>query len=218
MSLSYTEKQIYNQHLKSSRSYQNKPWRSRVNFDNISPVEEELIKKINFILTTKNISPDDYFRAPYELWKDKKYYPLEYFARFKAVKAYNLWIEKLFFEDPDNEIVINMVKEGFLFIFEQCKKNNLQTIEEYFTLKTYYPEFVVALSEHNINYYNILAISNYDKILKSFPKEDVDFIVTGFYNTIDSLRARYYKSAKLKKLNEKIITKLNEILKKDGSI
>lgn len=218
MSLSYTEKYIYNAHLKTSRSYQNKPWRPRENFEKLSVVEEELIKKINSILNTKNIKPDDYFRAPYELWQDKKYYPLDYFSKFKAIKAYNLWIEKLFIEDPDNEIVINMVKDGFLFIFEKCKENKLKTIEDYFTLKTYYPDFLIALSERNINYYNILAINNYDRILKTFPKEDVDFIVTGFYNTVDSLRARYYRSVKLKKLNEKIITKLNEILKRHGSI
>ena len=218
MSLSYTEKYIYNAHLKTSRSYQNKPWRPRENFEKLSVVEEELIKKINSILNTKNIKPDDYFRAPYELWQDKKYYPLDYFSKFKAIKAYNLWVEKLFIEDPDNEIVINMVKDGFLFIFEKCKENKLKTIEDYFTLKTYYPDFLIALSERNINYYNILAINNYDRILKTFPKEDVDFIVTGFYNTVDSLRARYYRSVKLKKLNEKIITKLNEILKRHGSI
>ena len=218
MSLSYTEKYIYNAHLKTSRSYQNKPWRPRENFEKLPVVEEELIKKINSILNTKNIKPDDYFRAPYELWQDKKYYPLDYFSKFKAIKAYNLWIEKLFIEDPDNEIVINMVKDGFLFIFEKCKENKLKTIEDYFTLKTYYPDFLIALSERNINYYNILAINNYDRILKTFPKEDVDFIVAGFYNTVDSLRARYYRSVKLKKLNEKIITKLNEILKRHGSI
>ena len=108
MSLSYTEKYIYNAHLKTSRSYQNKPWRPRENFEKLSVVEEELIKKINSILNTKNIKPDDYFRAPYELWQDKKYYPLDYFSKFKAIKAYNLWIEKLFIEDPDNEIVINL--------------------------------------------------------------------------------------------------------------
>ena len=218
MSLSHTEKYIYNTHLKTSRSYQNKPWRARKNFDDISVVEEEQIKKINSILNTKNIKPDDYFRAPYELWADKKYYPLEYFSRFKAVKAYNLWLEKLFIEDPDNDIVINMVKDGFAFIFEKCRENKLKTIEEYFCLKTYYPDFLIALSERNITYYNILAINNYDKILKTFPKEDVDFIVTGFYNNVDSLRVRYYRSVKLKKLNEKIITKLNEILKNYGSI
>ena len=201
MSLSYTEKYIYNAHLKTSRSYQNKPWRPRENFEKLTVVEEELIKKINSILSTKNIKPDDYFRAPYELWQDKKYYPLDYFSKFKAIKAYNLWIEKLFIEDPDNEIVINMVKDGFLFIFEKCKENKLKTIEGYFTLKTYYPDFLIALSERNINYYNILAINNYDRILKTFPKEDVDFIVTGFYNTVDSLRARYYRSVKLKNNN-----------------
>ena len=63
MSLSYTEKYIYNAHLKTSRSYQNKPWRPRENFEKLPVVEEELIKKINSILNTKNIKPDDYVRA-----------------------------------------------------------------------------------------------------------------------------------------------------------
>ena len=213
MSLSYIEKNIYNTHLKTSRSYQNKPWRPRENFDKLSLVEEEVIKKIKNILTSKNISVDNYFMAPYELWKDKKYYPLEYFSRFKAIKAYNLWIEKLFIEEPDNKIVIDMVKEGFLYIFKQCRNRNLKTIESYFNLQSYYPEFLIALSEKYINYYNILPINNYDRLLKQYPKEDIDFIVSGFYNNINTLRTRYYRTEKLKKLNEQIITKLNKILK-----
>jgi len=71
MSLNYIEKTIYNTHLKTSRSYQNKPWRPRENFDKLSPVEEEIIKKIKNILESKNISVDNYFKAPYELWRIK---------------------------------------------------------------------------------------------------------------------------------------------------
>lgn len=212
MSLSEFEKNIYNTHLKVTRTYQNKPWRLRENFDKISPVEEELLKKISEILYSKNIQAESFFKAPYELWRDKNYYPLEYFGRFKAVKAYNLWLEKNMLENPDDDIIINMVKEGFFYIYKRCKDLNLKNIELYFEYKTYYPEFLIALSERKITYYNILAINNYDKILKNYIKEDIDFIVTDFYNTIESLRTRYYRTNKLKKLNEKIITKLNKIL------
>jgi hypothetical protein len=212
MSVSAFEKNIYNTHLKVSRSHKNKPWRPRENFDKLSPVEEELLKKISGILMSKNIQAESYFKAPYELWKDKEYYPLEYFGKFKAVKAYNLWLEKNMFENPDDETIINMVKEGFLFIFKRCKELKINNIEKWFEYKTYYPEFLIALSERKITYYNILAINSYDKVLRTYPKEDIDFIVTDFYNTIESLRTRYYRTNKLKKLNEKIITKLNKIL------
>lgn len=212
MSLTRLEKNIYNTHLKVSRSIQNKPWRPRENFDKITPVEEEQIKKISNILTTKNINVEYYFKAPYDLWQDKNFYSIDYFTKFKAIKAYNLWVEKMFFENPDSDIVIDLVKNGFMYIFTECKKHKLNSIERYFTLKSYYPEFLIALSEKNITYYNILALNNYDKILKQIPKDDVDFIISGFYNTIESLRTRYYRTEKLKKLNEKIINKLNKIL------
>lgn len=216
MSLTYKEKNIYNTHLKVSRTFQNKPWRPRENFDKISPVEEETIKKINNIIDSKNnINIENYFRAPYELWGDTTYYPLEYFTKSKAIKAYKLWINKLFLEDPDNDIVIDMVKEGFLYIYRKCKEHNLKSIESYFELKSFYPDFIVALGENSINYYNVLSINNYDKILKEFSKDEIDFIVYGFYNTIETLRSRYYRSQKLKKLNEKIKTKLNKILNKN---
>ena len=212
MSISTFEKNIYNTHLKVSRSHQNKPWRPRENFDKLTIVEEELLKKISNILSTKNIQADFYFKAPYDLWKDKDYYPLEYFGKFKAIKAYNLWLEKNMFENPDEDVVVDMVKEGFLFIFNRCKQLKLKSIEKWFEHKTYYPEFLIALSERKITYYNILAINSYDKYLKTYIKEDIDFIVTDFYNTIESLRTRYYRTKKLKILNEKIITKLNKIL------
>ena len=88
----------------------------------------------------------------------------------------------------------------------------MTSIDEYFKLKTYYPEFLVDLSERKITYYNILAVRDYDKIIKTIPKEDVDFIVSDFYNNIESLRVRYYQS-KLKTINSNVIDKLNKILK-----
>tara|TARA_E500000318_G_scaffold106372_1_gene114285 strand:+ start:2526 stop:3179 length:654 start_codon:yes stop_codon:yes gene_type:complete len=212
MNITYIEKNIYNIYLKTTRSQQNKPWRPRENFDKLSPVDEEYLKKISSILKDRNINAELYFNAPYELWEDKQFYPLEYFTKFKAIKAYNLWVEKMFYEDPDSDVVVNMVKEGFHYIFNKCKENNLKSIESYFSLKTYYPDFLIALSEKTITYYNILALSNYDKVLKQIPKEDVDFIISGFYNNISTLRVRYYRTKKLKTLNTKIINKLNKIL------
>ena len=212
MSLTYPQKVIYNTHLKASRANKGKPWRPRKDFSSLAEVEQNLVRKIENILKEKNIDIDNYFNAPYKLWDDESFYPLKFFASFKAIKAYNLWFNKLLFTDPDNDVIVLEVKNGWKNIFETCKKNSLPTIEEYFKLKTYYPEFLVDLSERKITYYNILAVKDYEKIIKTIPKEDVDFIVSDFYNNIESLRVRYYQS-KLKTINLNVINNLNKILK-----
>jgi len=213
MSLTAQEKNIYNTYLKVTRTALNKPWRPRKNFDDISPVEEEYLKKINSLTIKYNIELDNYFQAPYNLWEDKSHKPIEYYTKFKAVKTYRLWIEKLLFEQPEHKIIIDLVKNGFYFIYKRCKELNLKSIEKYFEHKTYYPEFLIALQEQNITYYNILSVNNYDTVLKNYIKDDIDFIVPNYYNNINSLRSRYYRSGKLKQINTKIIKELNKILK-----
>ena len=88
MSLTAQEKNIYNTYLKVTRTALNKPWRPRKNFDDISPVEEEYLKKINSLTIKYNIELDNYFQAPYNLWEEKSHKPLEYYTKFKAVKTY----------------------------------------------------------------------------------------------------------------------------------
>ena len=212
MSLTAQEKYIYNTHLKVTRSQAGKPWRPRKDFSNISLVEEEYLKKINSNVIKYNIDIENYFQAPYKLWGDTSHKPLEYFTKFKAVKTYRSWIEKLLFEDPEHEIIVNLIKNGFYFIYNRCKELKLKNVEQFFEHKTYYPEFLIALQEQKITYYNILSVSNYETVLKNYIKEDIDFIVPNYYNNINSLRSRYYRSEKLKKLNNKIIKKLNKIL------
>lgn len=215
MKLSAFEKQIYNTHLKYSRQYQNKPWRPRENFEKLSEKEEECIKSISKILISKNIDCDHYFMAPYELWDDQKYLQIDYFSKYKAIKTYYKWIEKLMYENPEHKVIVELIKRGYLYIYEKCEQLKLSNLEQYFELKSFYPEFLINLQEKKIIYYNIIPFNNYEKNLKNFPRYDVDFIVPGFYNSIESVRVRYYKSDKLKNLNKKIITKLNKILIKN---
>jgi hypothetical protein len=212
MSLSYPQQVIYNTHLKSSRANKGKPWRPRKDFSNFDEVDKKKICKIENILTTKNIDIEDYFNAPYKLWNDESSYELKFFSSFKGIKAYYLWYTKLMFTDPDNTVIVNAVKVGWKNIFDKCKKHKFTSIDDYFNLKSYYPEFLVDLSERKITYFNILAARDYSKIIKRIPKEEVDFIENDFYNTIETLRARYYQS-KLKTLNINIKNKLNKILR-----
>ena len=212
MSLSYQQQVIYNTHLKSSRANKGKPWRPRKDFSSFDEVDKKKICKIENILTTKNIDPEDYFNAPYKLWEAESFYDLRFFSSFKGIKAYYLWYTKLMFTDPDNTVIVNAVKSGWKNIYNKCKNNKLASIDEYFNLKSFYPEFLVDLSERKITYFNILAARDYSKIIKKISKEEVDFIENNFYNTIETLRVKYYQS-KLKTLNINIKNKLNKILK-----
>lgn len=213
MSLTPQQKDLYNLHLKISREHFSKPWRPRKNFDNIDPIKEEHLKKIHDIITSKNINPNYFFMAPYELWADEKNnYNLEFYTKFKALKTYNTWINKLLLEEPEHDIIINMIKDGFLHMYKKCKELKIKSIEDYFTLKEFYPTFLLDLKERFITYYNVLSINNYDQLLKNYSKEDIEFVIPDYYNMINTLRGKYYRTDKIKKLNNKIINKLNKLL------
>lgn len=204
------EKFIYNTFLRVSRSRNKQPFKLRKNFEKIDNELYVSLKKVSsFLKRFPHIKVEDYFNAPYNIYPDEQYFPLEYFHTLKATKAYTLFNKKQENLDPDSNEQLNSIKSSLVFISNFCREKNISP-ESYIFHKTNNEfSFVLHLKEHNVNIYTLLGFVDFEKMLKSRDAEILKFILgEDTYNNISSFKTKLYGSKKAVKLVDLGIKKI----------
>lgn len=198
------DKLIYNTFLRVSRSKNKLPFKLRKNFDKLNNETFVSIKKVsNFLKRFPHIKIEEYFKAPYSIYSDEEYFPLEYYHSLKATKAYTLFNKKQENLDPDSDEQLIGIKESILFIKNFCMSKNLSPAN-YINHKTNNEySFILHLKEHKVNIYTLLGYSGFEKTIKQRDAEVVKFIIgENLYNNISVYRTKLYNSQKASKLVE----------------
>lgn len=140
---------------------------------------------------------DDFFSAPYTLYKDENFFPIEYFTTLKATKAYTLFQKNKINQDPDSDEQLNSIKNSLIFIKNFCKESNID-IKNYICNKTNNQHsFLLHLRDHKINFYTLFGFSNFDTVLKSINPDIVKFTINeDLYNKVSFFRTKLYNSKK----------------------
>jgi len=211
------EKFLYNTHLKISRSKKNKPFNLRKDFSDIAEKDIANLKKLSYFFNKhKEIKPEVFFSAPYNLYKDEAYFDLTFFTSLKAVKAFTLQNKNIEMLDPDTKEHLDFVKASFLFINKFCRENNL-TIDNYLNHKTNNVfSFLLHLKNREINIYSLFGFINLDKQIKASDLELLKFMFGEcFLNNLGLQRMKYFNSKKCKHLVTIGLQKLIEHNKKN---
>lgn len=198
------DKLIYNTFLRISRSRNKQPFKLRKDFEKLNNETFVAIKKVSsFLKRFPHIKIEEYFKAPYIVYPDEEYFPLEYFHTLKATKAYTLFNRKQENLDPDSEEQLTSIKESLLFIKNFCVSKNISPLN-YISHKTNNEySFLLHLKEHKVNLYTLLGYSNFEKNIKQRDAEIAKFIIgENLYNNIPSFRTKLYNSKKASKLVE----------------
>ena len=88
------EKNLYNAYLKESRESKNLPFKRRKHFQKINSTVALLIKKLAlFFINNKDVSPTEFFKAPYSVYPEGESFDLKFYASQKAIKVYKIFIE-----------------------------------------------------------------------------------------------------------------------------
>jgi len=196
------EKHIYNSFLKVTRSNSNLPYKLRKNFENVDEKTYLSLKKLSlFFKKYPHIKVEDFFKAPYLLYKDEKYFPLEYFYTLKAIKSFTLNNQRQNNLDPDSDEQLNNIKQSLVYILNFCNKHNID-VENYIFHKTNNEySFLLHLKEHNVNMYTLLGYNNFEKVLRSCNAEITKFIIgEELYNNVQTFRTKLFNSKKAAKL------------------
>jgi hypothetical protein len=194
---------IYNTYLRNSRVKRNLPFKKKIDFSGIEsdPKYVTLLKLENFFKRNPYINLNDYFEAPYEVYKDEKYFELDFFLTQKAVKVYNIFEKKKLIMDPDSDLQRSSVINGLEFIYNFCKNNSL-TLDQYMMHKTNVLSTVfLHLKEKNISIYNCLAFSDFQSVVNQYNYEMLEFMLGDTISKISFFRTKFYSSKKCIKIS-----------------
>ena len=209
------EQYIYNCYLEVSRKANNQPFRYRKDFTGFEQKEEYLcvVKLSKLFGKFPNINIKDFFRAPYTVYNEK-FFELKYFTTQKAIKTYTTYQTKFLLDNPDDEQVIEKIKESYVFIYNFCKDRNLkfETYTSFIDSTRKWHEFLLHVKYREVSVYALFEFPSFDKVLQSYDKQLKDFMFGETLHNINLYRTKYYSSSKAKKICQVLFSKLNSKL------
>lgn len=204
------EKFLYNEHLKASRSLRGKQFKYRQNFDDVDPKIEISLKRLSsFFSKFSHIKPFDFFASPFSLYPDEDYFPIDFFSKQRAIKAYSMYIKDIMRSDPDNTDMLNRIVDGLLFIKEFM--NSVGGDANSYTSHGdgEVPTFITHLKENRFPIYVLYDMPGYDEAIKKIPNDLLKFIFgDDIFNSINNYRVKYLSSKKAKILIRQGLLKL----------
>lgn len=208
------EKYLYNTHLKITRK--NKPYKLRKDFSDLAEKDIVCLKKLaHFFNSHREIKPEIFFSAPYDLYKDETHFDLSFFTTLKAIKAFTLQNKNIETLDPDAHEQLNFVKSSIMFINKFCRKNNFNAAN-YINHKTNnMHSFLLHLRDRSVNIYTLFGFKDFDKSIKNSDLDVLKFMFgENFLNNIALQRIKFFNSVKCKHLVSAGLQKLFEFNKK----
>ncbi len=193
------EKVIYNNFLEVSKKVNNKPVKYRKNFDNFPDENYIIVSKLSrFFNKFKHLKIKDFFEAPYFVYGEN-YFDLKFYLSPKAIKAYTLYNDKFLLNNPDDEKTLLKMQSSVKYIYDYCKKNNIQ-IEKYLTIKEgEYNVFLKHIKDRDVIIFTLFAFSNFENVLSSIDTEIKNMYSSNF-SRLNYIRTKYYSSSKAKKI------------------
>ena len=194
--------EIYNAYLATSRGAMNQPWRPRQNFDDFDKTPDGFIcKRLElFFKKFPQISPREFFRAPYEVYKDETHFPLNFYTTQKAIAVYTALQKQKKEESPDSENQIADIKKSLKYIATRCFERKI-TLEQYCSVKTGYAyQSFIDFAEKHINIYVMIKLPFFDTQLNSFNLQDKELYLKDSFNNIAKYKMRLNASARAKSL------------------
>lgn len=212
--ISEFEKQIYNNHLVSSRKAKGEPFKIKKDFSNLEEDKVISLQKLStFFKNYSNVIQGDFFMAPYRIYPDDyPYYPLEFYTTLKAIKCYTAFVKQLEIQDPDSSDSLQRLKESLKFVVRYCVENNLQLSDYELNIEGTMPCFVQHLKDHKINYYTLHALTFKKPQIES---RILDFIFPDFYEVFQKTKNKFFSSKKMKEFAKLAKQKLENKLKQN---
>ena len=204
--------EIYNTYLSISRGSRNKPWKARKDFDGFEKTGDGFIcQRLElFFQKFPQINAREFFKAPYEIYKDEDIFPLNFYTTQKAIAVYTMLQKQKKEELPDTEQQIQDIKKTLKYIAVTCFNRKI-TLEQYCNLKegyTYAP--VIDYNNKLINIYVLIKLPFFETQLNSLSPQDKELYLNDVASNISKYKMRLNTSIRAKNIISeglKIITK-----------
>jgi hypothetical protein len=214
-----TVPELYNTYLSVSRGSLNKPWKPRKDFDGFDKTPDGYIcKRLElFFKKFPQINPIEYFKAPYEVYKDEEHFPLNFYTTQKAIAIYSTVQMQKKEELPDTQDQIADIKKSLKYIASTCLRDKL-TLSEYCSKKEGYTyKQFIDYNNKLINIYVLIKLPFFETQLNSLNLQDKLLYLKDTANNISKYKMRLNASVKAKKLVDeglKLITNTTNTIDK----
>lgn len=209
------EQQLYNKYHAVTRSCLNKPFKLRKDFSGFEekyPDRVFYIKKLAlFFNRFRHISPDDFFKAPFDIYQDPGNFDLKFYTSQRALKVYTMYMQKSQLKSPDSDDQLAAIKKSLEYILKFCNNNNMQ-IQQYTQHVTgNIPTFVLHLKECRVSLYTLFGFEDFETILSSADQEHINFMIGEIMNTLPKHRTLFASSSLAKKFVRSGISRIKEL-------
>ena len=193
---------IYNMHMSCYRKRLNKPYKYRTKFEEFEtskPEEYSYMMKLERILNSNpQINWRLYFHAPYEIYKGKEYFNLQFYTTMAAIKPYNLYTKQLNAKLPDNDMQLHFIKDSLKFIKNFCNEQKI-SLSDYLR----YREFVTLswathiaeckVSPYVIIGFELFGVFVYD-VLFNMAEDERELLIGDFATDFNLYKTNYNNS------------------------
>jgi hypothetical protein len=194
--ISEFQKQIYNNHLVSSRKAKGEAFKIKKDFTNLEGDKVMALEKLEKLFNSyPNLIQEDFFMAPHKIYPDYEYYSLEFYTKQKAIKCYTDYVKQLEIQDPDSPDSLRRLADSLKFVIRYCIENNLQLSDYELNIEGTMPCFVEHLKTHKINYYTLHALTFKKPKVES---RILEFVFPDFYQTFQITKNKFFASKKMK--------------------
>lgn len=213
------EKRIYNTYLIVSRTKNNQPFKVRQNFNKFEDEPHYIsVKKLaNFFERHQNVSINDFFLAPYDIYKNdiKQFYDIKFYLSAKARSIYTMYMKKKDKESPDSETAIKRCKDSMLYIYKYCMKRKIN-IDKYLFEKSsgQFPDFIIHLKDRKVDIYTLFAIDGFERKFFESPQDLLAFMFGDLYNDFTKFRMAYLRSENCKRVCKSGLNEIKNIIEK----
>ena len=218
--LTKKQQDLYNQHLRLSRSCRGKPFKLRQDFSKFKDEKKvNILKRLElFFDKYSNVNAELYFKAPYMIWEDKDYFDLDFYLSQPATRAYTVYKNQLLEQDPDNDSNDEFVRQSLMFIAKYCTAEQI-TLKQYFTLQsgaTY--DWMRHIRQFKISPYICFGFDNIDDIFHSTPGDEKNLLLGTFAEKYYLYKEKFNKSKHLKHMVKAGLGKINEWIEQKNKI
>jgi hypothetical protein len=201
-------KEIYNTYLKQLAIKLKRPYCKRKDFSKL-PIEtiEALLKLDLFFKRNPELDIDLYFKAGMEM-SPATVSVTDYLNNTRILRYYKNIVKSRYNENVDSDGSFNDFIQGFKFITDFAKSNNLP-LNEYITCvnDNGIPWCLIHLKQQKISMYHLHA---FNFSISNFAEEMLNLYLEDFKQKFYETRRQYFTSVRLKPVGDKIMSKIKQ--------
>ena len=198
---------IYNSFIKAYRVANSAPFRYRKTYETLPQEVKNKVERIKLFFDSYEINVDDFFEAPYFLYKDTKYFAFDYYLSRKAVKSYADFEKEIIMLGPDNIRNLIKIKNSVLFLKKFLKTEAIPFPDYLNNKKDKIPSFVTHLKNRNVSIYFLMGLDSFEKAFFAVDSNLLKFIIPDIYENYELYNKKFLTSQNARILVKSILNK-----------